>query len=63
MPLLYLRTDATGPHPYCAWEDEAIPPLATDNAHWRVLAETEDTDEAIWLFETVERELRRGRRL
>ena len=36
--------------------------LAGDTARWRVLPKTDDTKEAIWLFEMVEREIWLARR-
>jgi len=60
MPTLYIRTDHVGPYPVCQWKDE--PPPQHEDAHWELVAETDDKDLAIRVLEHLKRELRAQRR-
>ena len=60
MPTLYIRTDSVGPYPVCQWKDE--PPPQHEDAHWELVAETDDFDLAVHVLEALKENLsRRGR--
>jgi len=56
MPSLYVRTDHIGSHAVCQWKDE--PPPEDEDARWELVAETDDVDLAIRVFEKLRAELR-----
>ena len=57
MPMLYIRTDHIGPHPVCCWKDE--PPPEDDEGTLELVAETDDVDLAIRVFEKLKEKLQR----
>ena len=59
MHSILIGVDAIGEFPYHLRDSETLP---TEGVRWRLVAQTDDDDEAIWIMDAVARRCREARR-